>query len=262
MKIIDRIIGSMAAAASGLSERRLSRLVDDTLGNRFDFVVSVARKVLPEYRFKWPQMSWWKIEWFSEYLVRFGEDKSFNSDRKWMVYQLMRLVADVDGDTAECGVYRGATSWLICKSNKEAMKNKTHYVFDSFMGLSKPAEVDGAHWREGDLSCALGDVKANLVDFEQVVLMEGWIPSRFKEVSDCGFSFVHIDVDLYEPTRQSLEFFYPRLAVGGIIVCDDYGFETCPGATRAMDDYFADKLEKPIYLADGGGFVIKGVKSN
>src|SRR5688572_31529904 len=42
------------------------------------------------------------------------------------------------------------------------------------------------------------------------------------------------DVDVYQPTRDSLEYFYPRLVTGGILVCDDYGW---PGARKAVDDF-------------------------
>jgi hypothetical protein len=72
-----------------------------------------------------------------------------------------------------------------------------------------------------------------------IVIHAGWIPDCFSEVVDRSFCFVHIDVDLYEPTLASLEFFGSRMVPGGIIVCDDYGFETCPGARRAGDEFAA-----------------------
>ena len=46
-------------------------------------------------------------------------------------------------------------------------------------------------------------------------------------------SFVHLDVDLYEPTRACLDYFLPRLSPGGFVICDDYGAPTFPGAARA-----------------------------
>jgi hypothetical protein len=67
-----------------------------------------------------------------------------------------------------------------------------------------------------------------------------------------------VDVDLYEPTRDSIRFFYDRLNPGGILVCDDYLFMTCPGATEAIDEFLADKPEKMLGLPGGGGFFIKG----
>lgn len=88
---------------------------------------------------------------------------------------------------------------------------------------------------------------------------KGWVPERFHEVEDRRFSFVHIDVDLYEPTRASLEFFHPRMNPGGIIVCDDYNFTSCPGASSAVDDFLAALPEKMVGLSGGSGFLIKGV---
>ena len=95
-----------------------------------------------------------------------------------------------------------------------------------------------------------------LSDFAKVRFHPGWIPDRFQDVDDRKFSFVHIDVDLTEPTRESLAFFYPRMVPGGIIVCDDYGQSTSPGATQAVDRFLADKPEKMLMLPEGGGFLI------
>lgn len=73
------------------------------------------------------------------------------------------------------------------------------------------------------------------------------------------FSFVHIDVDLYQPTYDSIAFFYPRMNSGGILVCDDYGFTSCPCATKAVDEFLFDKPEKMISMSGGGGLMIKDV---
>ena len=98
---------------------------------------------------------------------------------------------------------------------------------------------------------------ANLTAFDDLIVFhQGWIPDQFSDVADARFCFVHIDVDLFQPTRDSLDFFYPRMVRGGLIVCDDYGFETCPGARRAMDEFFADRPEPIVHLPTGQGFVI------
>ena len=135
---------------------------------------------------------------------------------------------------------------------------RTHHIFDSFDGLSRPKGTDGAAWVAGDMRAGVEEVNENLRDFQGFTLHEGWIPSRFAEVGDRVFSFVHIDVDLYEPTLQSIAFFYPKLTQGAVLICDDYGFLTCPGATLAIDEFLHDKPEKMIHLAGGGGFFVKG----
>lgn len=228
--------------------------------SRFELLTTLARSILPRYRFKWPQMAWWDDEEFNRYLGRIGELHGHNTDRKWALAQLLRLVRHVPGDTAECGVYLGASSYLICGANRSSPLEKWHHGFDSFEGLSRPGGRDGDYWRGGDLSVPLDACARNLAEFRECRLHKGWIPERFHEVDDKRFSFVHIDVDIYEPTKASAEFFYPRLNAGGILVCDDYGFTTCPGATRAIDEYLLDKPEKMLSLPDGGGMMIKGVR--
>jgi len=235
-------------------------LEDSALALRLRLLTLAGKLLVPSYRFKWPQLDWWRNEGFTRYLDTFGELGGLNADRKWMVYQLARLVGHVPGDTAECGVFRGATSYLVCCANEQSSAaSKTHHVFDSFQGLSEPGMVDGKHWAAGDLRCDLELVRKALAGFDKVEFHPGWIPERFCDVADRKFSFVHIDVDLAYPTHESLAFFYPRMEEDGIIVCDDYAFSTCIGTTRAVDNFLADKPEKMLALPDGGGFFIKNV---
>jgi O-methyltransferase len=229
---------------------------------RFNVLRKAGRWILPRYRFKWPQVDWWEDEAFNEYLKRFDELDGMNTDRRWMTYQLTRLTAFVPGDTAECGVFQGAGSYLICRTNvQNTIYRRTHFLFDSFEGLSQPTILDGGHWKKGDLACGEDVVRENLSQFNNISFHKGWIPDRFLDVRDNRFAFVHIDVDLAQPTFDSMQFFYPRMNDGGIILCDDYGFNSCPGATKTVDDFLKDKPEKMLALCCGGGFMIKGLKT-
>lgn len=70
-------------------------------------------------------------------------------------------------------------------------------------------------------------------------------------------SFAHIDVDLYASVLDCCRFIYPRLVRGGFMVFDDYGFPTCPGARKAVDDYFATAPSYPLVLPTGRALVFK-----
>lgn len=226
---------------------------------RFYLLTMIGRILTPSYRFKLPDMDWWQDGAFDDYLDRFGERTWLNTERRWMLYQLLRLIARVPGDTAECGVYRGASSYLICSENAtNDAYDRTHHVFDSFEGLSDPDDHDGSHWVSGDLAVTVEEVQAALSAFPAVSFYKGWIPERFPDVEERRFAFVHIDVDLFAPTRDSMVFFYDRMNEGGIILCDDYGGSSCVGATEAVDTFLADKPEKMIALPSNGGFMIKG----
>jgi hypothetical protein len=183
-------------------------------------------------------------------------------ERHFNLYYLARSARDVGGDTAECGVYRGRGSWFIL--NALPGPDRRHFVFDSFEGLSEPRAADKPDrseayaWARNDLAMGQQIARRNLAAFEgRVSFHKGWIPERFPDVEDRRFSLVHLDVDLFQPTQDSLSFFYPRMTPGAILVCDDYGFSTCPGALRAMDEFFADKPETVIPLTTGQAVVIK-----
>jgi len=71
------------------------------------------------------------------------------------------------------------------------------------------------------------------------------------------FCFVHVDADIYRSVLDACAFFWPRLSPGGVLVFDDYGFESCPGAKRAVDEYFAGAMDRPWYLPSGQCVVVK-----
>ncbi len=234
-------------------------------GLRFTALRFIAAILSPSYRMRYGRLDWMADEAFERYLRLTGASgglKSINAGRHWMVYQLLRLTEKVPGDTVECGVYRGASSYLICSFIARSAFAKNHHMFDSFEGLSAPTPQESIYWREHDLKIEFSETARLLSRFKDIHYYKGWIPDRFGEVADRKFSFLHIDVDLYEPTRDSIAFFYPRMNAGAIIVCDDYGSSTCPGATKAMDEYLQDKPEKMVMLSDGGGFLVKGIPTS
>jgi O-methyltransferase len=225
---------------------------------RFRLVTKLAKRLVPTYKFTWSELAWFHNPRLNDVLSRFDEREGFNAHRRLALQQLLRLTSNIPGDTAECGVYKGCGSYIILQANKRSSLSRVHHIFDSFSGLSNPSEKDGEYWTVNDLSMDENLVKKNLSEFCNVKFYKGWIPTRFNDVDGCTFSFVHVDVDLYEPTMESIRFFYGRLNTGGIFVCDDYGFLTCPGATAAIDEFLLSKPEKMVSLPGGGGFFIKG----
>lgn len=235
-----------------LSKRLFSKRERDYAG--YLLAAEVASSVYPKFAVSEYGKIWLEDKTFFDYYHKFV-GKSYNSaDRKFFLRSLLSLVDHLPGDTAECGAYYGASSWLICEHFRGA--DKTHHVFDSFEGLSAPSASDGGFWRQGDMKVGEDIVRERLAKYD-VTIYKGWIPERFAEIINNRFCFVHVDVDLYQPSLDSLHFFYPRLICGGIILCDDYGFATCPGAKEAFDKYMADKPEEIIHAPTGQGFIVK-----
>lgn len=183
-------------------------------------------------------------------------------DRCFTLMTSARMVRNIPGNFAECGVRYGKSS-LFLLTGAGMQSTKRLHIFDSFQGLSEPSDADvqsggKSEWSKGDLAVPQDIVRQNLSAFgDRVDLHKGWIPDRFPDVADQEFSLVHVDVDLYEPTLASVEFFYPRVKPGGVIICDDYGSGDCPGAKKAIDEFFADKPENVLSLTSGQSIVIK-----
>jgi len=182
-------------------------------------------------------------------------------DRRFFLLNTAAGVRHVAGDTADIGVRFGTSSFFILSGMDNPAK--PHHIFDSFEGLSAPTPEDSSAgqqsvWKKGELLAEEEVTKYNLRMYaDRCHFHKGWIPERFAQVHDRKFAFVHIDVDLYQPTRDTLEFFYERVTPGGVIVCDDYGSTLCPGARKAMDEFLADKPETLFHIPTGQALVVR-----
>lgn len=222
--------------------------------SRFVLADKMASFLYPKLTFSEFGRIWMKDQAFLDYYHKYVGTNYHSADRKYFLRSLLSLVDGLPGDTAECGAYQGASSWLMAHHIRG--QGKTHHIFDSFEGISNPTARDGEYWTAGDLASSEEILKKNLAEYN-ITTYKGWIPDRFPDVSGRDFCFVHVDVDLYQPTHESISFFYPKVVSGGIILCDDYGFSTCPGAKQAFDEYMTDKPETIIHVPTGQGFVIK-----
>ena len=190
---------------------------------------------------------------------RLSPGNPYSQDRKWTLREYVLMSNGLEGDLAECGCYQGASAFFMAQASSGGQL----FLFDSFQGLSAAGDLDKGTpadvmaWNAGDMSSAEDILRRNLAGFDAITILPGWIPERFGEVASRRFRVVHVDVDLYQPTRDSLEFFYPRLVDGGVIVMDDYGFQTCPGAKKAADEYAASMGTRVLHLPTGQGVLAR-----
>jgi hypothetical protein len=212
-------------------------------------------------------------EFISLYTNAQSLTKSENRDsfekqiRYYGIYQMVKYVLNrnILGDFAECGCWRGHSSYLISKIISDNGSDKKFLIFDSFEGgLSDKRDEDKdllANVDPTDINkeknafySTENEVKNNLSEFNFVSLHKGWIPSEFKYFEDRKFSFVNLDLDLYEPILDSLLFFYPRLSDSGIIIIDDYATTDWPGVKKAVDEFL--KSYKPKFKIETIGSLI------
>ena len=89
----------------------------------------------------------------------------------------------------------------------------------------------------------------------KVILKKSWVPDSFEGVEDT-FSFVHLDMDLYQPMLAALEFFWNKVSVGGMICLHDYFHPELPGVKKAVADFERSQGLKLAKVSDSGCSII------
>jgi len=121
----------------------------------------------------------------------------------------------------EVGVARGDTSKILV----EEFKNATFYLFDTFEGLPSPTIEDCKNQNIiGNYKFSLEDVKIFVGVKDNVHYIKGRIEDTLlKSLPNEKIHFIHLDVDLYQPTYYLLDNIIPKMAKPSIIIIDDYG---------------------------------------
>ena len=140
----------------------------------------------------------------------------------------------VEGDIAEVGVSGGGSAIIIAEVKGE----KCLHLFDTFEGLPELGEEDKeSAFKKGQYITSFALVQSYFNNlYPNVFVYKGLFPQDTgKEIADKKFSFVHLDVDLYQSTCDALAFFWPRINEGGILICHDY--QTEKGVRKALDGF-------------------------
>lgn len=169
----------------------------------------------------------------------------------------LQKVAALPGDTAELGVYKGGSALLIAATLPDA----DCYLFDTFDGMPVADEID-VHKTGEFADTSLEAVKALLADCKNAQFRVGLFPETAKGLESKSFKLVHIDGDQYQTTRDALEFFYPRMVEGGVMLFDDYEWQNCPGVAQAVREFLADKPESLEYPTQFQAALTKGKVAN
>jgi O-methyltransferase len=176
-----------------------------------------------------------------------------------IILELMDRTALVAGDVAECGVFRGATLLPMAVYVHQRGLGKQIVGFDSFAGFSEAIKIDinlggadtDACRKVGGFSDTAAEVvlsKVRRLNLPNVELAPGFFDETLPRYDRREFCFVHLDCDMYTSYKECLEFFYPRVPSGGIILFDEYNDPPWPGCNKAVDEFLIGKPEKPVRI--------------
>lgn len=170
----------------------------------------------------------------------------------------------VPGAIVECGVWKGGSMMAAALTLlTHGERQRDLYLFDTFDGMSEPGPQDRDHrgvpadqqladarrgdeiWAHGPLETVRAGMDSTGYDAQRIHYVQGKVEDTLPGRAPPQIAVLRLDTDWYESTRHELEHLFPRLASGGVLIIDDYGWWA--GARRAVDEYFGAH-EAPILL--------------
>jgi hypothetical protein len=171
----------------------------------------------------------------------------------------------VQGAVVECGVWRGGSSMIAASALQHAGDNTRQlWLYDTFEGMPEPSKSDVdfmGHAAASQLAdrtdsgheqvlarTSLEEVRANLLggDYPETEFrfVKGLVEETIPADAPTQIALLRLDTDWESSTRHELEHLWPRVAVGGVLIVDDYGHWA--GARAAVDSFFATRPDRPL----------------
>ena len=172
-------------------------------------------------------------------------------------YEIYKKITDLPGDILEFGVFKGASliRFLTYRSILENNFSRKIIGFDTFSKFPMQKEKsDIKIIKEFTLDAgnpiSKDELNSILIKkrFENFELIEGKVEDTLKKFIEKNrntkISLLHLDMDVYKPTKYVLDILEKRIVKNGIILIDDYG--TMEGATKALDEFLKKRNDLPI----------------
>ena len=164
-------------------------------------------------------------------------------DRLYVFWQAIQNLEGVPGAVAEIGTFRGGSAYFIASAFVAVTGAEVPlHVFDTFEGHPQRSisEHDKFHKPGRFGHTSYEKVRDFLSPFAQVQIHRGDVIESLPLVPESPYRLVHLDTDLYQPTRVCLDYFGRLLSPGGVIVIDDFASRKCPGVPKALGEYLRE----------------------
>jgi len=152
-----------------------------------------------------------------------------------------------DNSICEIGVYKGGSANFMANYRERTGKDKTSkmILIDTFEGIPYKDDIDHPTALGAFADTSYESICNFFSPYKNTYIYKGLVEDYIKEYNkttelfgeSLKFSFVHIDVDVYEAHKVCFDFFYPRMVKGGIILLDDYDCPEWKGAKKATEEF-------------------------
>lgn len=202
-----------------------------------------------------------------------GHDPNF----AWRVHGALwaastALRVDPHGDFVECGVNAGFLSSAILRyldwNRNPHAAGRRYFLIDTFAGPPldqfSSAEITAGrraiaedNLAKGAYVTSLDRIRANFAEWDRVEIVTGRIPEILAGIDCNAVAFLHIDLNCAQPEIDALEFFWPRMPQGAIILLDDYCYLGHTEQGDAVDRFAASRGARVLALPTGQGLIIR-----
>jgi len=185
--------------------------------------------------------------------------------RCWNLWHLVGQVAKHAGPLdhfVEIGVWRGGTGVLLARAMATRGLRQPVFLCDTFQGVTKTG-VNDPNYHGGEHSDTSVDIVVALAEAlglpsSRYKIFAGVFPEEMpRDLRNGSFAFVHIDVDAYESANECFTAVWPRMAAGGVVVFDDYGFVTTSGVAKLVDELMGVPDSLCMYNLTGQAVFVK-----
>ncbi len=170
-------------------------------------------------------------------------------------------VKALPGDFIEFGVNKGGLAQTIIDYLKFDELGKNYYLLDTYKGLDDTLINDAERSVGRDQITYYPDcyqeVVARFGRYPFAKIIRGSVPSTLGQVSASKLCFVSMDMNCAAPEIAALEFCWPKLVPGGVIVLDDYGFRTHETQQYVHRDFARQRHVPLLELPTGQGLIMK-----
>ena len=173
----------------------------------------------------------WNVTFCIRYMMRFAKSSAFN--------------------LVECGVASGMSAYFALTELID--KSCTFHLYDSWDVMKSEYLYDTEKEHIGKYNGQnMQNTKNNLKRYsDKIKFHAGYIPATLDDTAPDSICYLHVDVNSAKTTLEILEFFYPRLVSGGVILFDDYGW-TSYNETKKIIDKFLNTKDELLYVSPTG----------
>ncbi|WP_299367876.1 TylF/MycF/NovP-related O-methyltransferase [Winogradskyella sp.] len=186
--------------------------------------------------------------------------------------EFFKRTSNVRGEIVEFGIFKGNSffRWIKFRDLLEQTNSRKIIGFDVFDDFPEATFEADKLKRDAFVKETKGGQSISFEEINELLEKQGLqknieiikgdilktLDDYISKNPQLKISLLHIDVDLYEPTKHILERLYSKVTKGGIIILDDYG--AFAGTNKAVDDFFDNNIEiKKLPYSNAISYIVK-----